>query len=268
MILLLGATVVAQARDTVALRIEPPPSAWHQELINEMLTLRPGWRHDDGHPELSIRFAHGADNAVDDDRPTLFVVSGRDVIQRQQSRHGYVVVRGDLADHIALIRKLSPLSRKVTVFYDEASPWSTLPQPDVIDGIALRFHRVNQEAQLGPSLRQYVDRADAILLAPGSRLFNLDTAKVVLLTAYRMGLPVFGPDFAYVAVGSAAAMSVSPRSIAQRVVDQIDHFLDHRQWPDTDVIPADIRINQHVSGAFNFRYRDSDHIELFTETLP
>ena len=79
--------------------------------------------------------------------------------------------------------------------------------------LTLKAEGVERETELYPALERALADADAFLAIPDARVINSATAQNVLLTSFRLRVPVVGYSAAYVRAGALLAVYSSPAQI-------------------------------------------------------
>jgi len=84
-------------------------------------------------------------------------------------------------------------------------------------GISLSQYVLEGSQSLPATIRLLEGHHDSLLILPDSRLYNRDTLKGVLLSAYRVHLPIISYSPAHVKSGALASIYSSPRDIGRHL---------------------------------------------------
>ncbi|RMF13730.1 MAG: hypothetical protein D6758_12625 [Gammaproteobacteria bacterium] len=72
---------------------------------------------------------------------------------------------------------------------------------------------------------------DALLATADPSLYNRQQTKLILLSAYRLNRPVFGPSLAFVRAGSLATTFSSIGDFSREVIEALEFHDQHGYWP-------------------------------------
>ena len=100
------------------------------------------------------------------------------------------------------------------------------------------------------ALNHVLEDSDVLLAIPDQHVFNTQTARGMLLTAYRKKIPVAGYSQTYVKMGALSALYVTPKQVANQVVKVIDDFLEteQRRLPAPQLANSfSVTVNSHVA---------------------
>lgn len=118
-------------------------------------------------------------------------------------------------------------------------------------GLTLTTYAVKDGADLSLRLAGILDDNDILLLLPSNQLFNADSARFILLSSYRLGRPVIGPDAAFVKAGSLASVDASNAAIFAAIHQQLRNFSEHGRLL-APLFPApEVAVNDHVAHSFD-----------------
>ena len=81
----------------------------------------------------------------------------------------------------------------------------------------LSQYQTYSSAGLLPRIRQLKNQNDALIMLPNQRLYNRDTLKGILLTAYRVRIPILSYSPAHVKSGALASIYSSPEDIGRQL---------------------------------------------------
>jgi ABC-type uncharacterized transport system substrate-binding protein len=81
-------------------------------------------------------------------------------------------------------------------------------------GLVAVIAAAQSRAVLSDALREVLAKSDVLLALPDPEVMSNQTARVILLAAYRHGIPLIGYSASFVKAGAAAALISSPKQIA------------------------------------------------------
>lgn len=168
----------------------------------------------------------------DDLPPTLNVLVPRASYERvvaESGRHraralfSAIYLDQPLSRQLGLIRQVLPGKRRVAVLL---GPDSVFFLPRLRAAVArsnleLLSDEIGAEFELIPALSSLLGGADLLLALPDSVVFTRESARSILLTAYRYQKPMFGFSQAYVSAGALAAVFSTPAQIARQTVEML-----------------------------------------------
>ena len=137
---------------------------------------------------------------------TVHCLAGPDAL-----RAGLPAVPSDApADQHALwLRKLVPAAKRVGVLYDPALNTrraEAVAAALEIAGYKVLLQPVGAPSALPTALAGLTGRADVLLAVPDRMVYAPETAKGILLFSFRSGIPLIGPDEAWVRKGALFAV--------------------------------------------------------------
>lgn len=101
------------------------------------------------------------------------------------------------------------------------------------------------------------------------QLFGPGTAKLVLLTSYRLRRPVFGPDRAYVQAGSAASLYASGSDLVAETMVHLQFFHSSKRLRRSGFVHTPtVAVNEHVASSFDMVFHDIDSLREALEVTP
>ncbi len=122
-----------------------------------------------------------------------------------------VVIAAGVAEQLELLKQLLPGDRRVGVLYSDRSE-NLLPELRALlsqHKLLLVPELVNQEDSLSAALADLLSEVDVLLALPDVSIYNANNARQLLMTAYRQGKPIIGPDDHWVRAGSLASVYIS-----------------------------------------------------------
>ena len=108
---------------------------------------------------------------------------------------------------------------------------------------------------------------DVLLALPDTTVFNRDNARQLLMTAYRQGKPIIGPDDHWVRAGSLASAYISKQSLALSLSDALATFERTGALPARIKASSTISVNSHVAHAFGIEIPEQ-YLGVDVEVLP
>ena len=163
------------------------------------------------------------------------------------------------ADQILVLREMLPAARRVGVLIgpgfdgDEKSLDAS--------GILFERRRVAGAAELPAVLAELLPRVDVLLALPDPALYNAETARLVLLSSYRQGKPVIGPDEQFVRAGSLAAAYPSVDGLLEAALVLLRHPGLPASLPPPIHARSAVAFNAHVARSYGVMAADIPAIE-------
>ena len=163
-----------------------------------------------------------------------------------------VAAEPDPADQLWLLRRLLPQARRVGVVLHPDNDWQKerLDKAAQTLTLALRYRELDDAEQMSEALADILPRVDALMLMPDSRLFNADTAKLILLTSYRQDRPVVGPNQGFVTAGSLASVHVLEPDMVETLANLIHRWLGNGDLPAPRFAEGTVAVNEHVARSY------------------
>ncbi|MBA3979490.1 MAG: hypothetical protein C0462_02710 [Alcanivorax sp.] len=171
-----------------------------------------------------------------------------------------------------LARRMFPSAQRVGLITGPHSAWvAGLLQADAeAAGLLLVHEPVADAAEMTRRLPRLLPRVDVLLAVGDPALYSPDTARTVLLTSYRQGRPVIGPDEFFVQAGSVATTYSTGADMVAQVADTISRFR-HRSASRGRLPPPDfggrfsVRVNEHVARTYEAALVDEAALEAELE---
>lgn len=130
---------------------------------------------------------------------------------RLRSQDAALIWGPPLAQQVQLVRRLMPLAKRIGVLYREPlrGDDASLLASSADTGSGSQIVPLLVDAPLtARAVAEAADQVDVLIASNDDRLFNRDSAKLVLLTAYRHQRAVIGPTPAFVSAGAVATQAV------------------------------------------------------------
>ena len=205
-------------------------------------------------------------------KPLLGVYVSRSVVtlaQRKRCQCEGIWAGVALHDQLAMLEIMMPLARRVGVIVGPQSAWTPGMVQDYQGRLGLTALPVSSVDELGDRLRESLARFDALLLPVDGQLFGPGTAKLVLLTSYRLRRPVFGPDRAYVQAGSAASLYASGSDLVAETLVHLQFFHSSKRLRRSGFVHTPtVAVNEHVASSFDMVFHDIDSLREALEVTP
>lgn len=115
---------------------------------------------------------------------------------------------------------------------------------------------------LARELPRLLPQVDLLLAINDAQLYSVATARLVLLTSYRQGKPVIGPDELFVQAGSVATSYSSGADMVEQTAQALLDFTERGRLPPPD-FPAvfSLRLNSHVVRTYDVPLVDTDALQ-------
>ena len=206
------------------------------------------------------------------DKPLLGVYVSRSAVtlaKRKRCQCEGIWAGVALHDQLAMLEIMMPLARRVGVIIGPQSAWTPGMVQDYQGRLGLTELAVSSVDELGDRLRESLARFDALVLPVDGELFGPGTAKLVLLTSYRLRRPVFGPDRAYVQAGSAASLYASGSDLVAETLVHLQFFHSSKRLRRSGFVHAPtVAVNEHVASSFDMVFHDIDSLREALEVTP
>lgn len=206
------------------------------------------------------------------DKPLLGVYVSRAAValaQRKRCQCQGIWAGVALNDQLAMLEIMMPLARRVGVIVGPKSAWTSGMVQDYQGRLGLTLLPVSSVEELGDQLRERLAEFDALLLPVDGQLFGPGTAKLVLLTSYRLRRPVFGPDRAYVQAGSVASLYASGADLVAETLVHLQFFHSSKRLRRSGFVHTPtVAVNEHVASSFDMVFHDIDSLSHALEVSP
>ncbi|MCC1497295.1 hypothetical protein [Alcanivorax sp. 1008] len=163
------------------------------------------------------------------------------------------------AAQILVLREMLPAARRVGVLLGPG--FAGDEQQLEIPGILFERRSVSNVQQLPAVLAELLPRVDVLLALPDPALYNADTARLILLSSYRQGKPVIGPDEQFVRAGSLAAAYPSVEGMIEATLKLLQHDGLPATMPEAAYARAAVAWNVHVARSYGVIAPDIPAIE-------
>lgn len=130
------------------------------------------------------------------------------------------------ARQLNLISVLMPHARSVAIL-ESMDSRTEIPKTS----LKINTYRVTDPEALPKILVRALRQNDALLATADPTLYNRQQIKLILLSAYRLNRPVFGPSLAFVRAGSLATTFSSIGDFSREVIEALEFHDKHGYWP-------------------------------------
>jgi len=123
--------------------------------------------------------------------------------------------------------------------------------------LSVEFEAVNSHDDWAKSLSQLMSNTDVLIGVDDRELYNRDTIRSILLTAYRHGKVLIGPNRSFVAAGSLASAYTSPEHYLQQLQEMVRSWSQTRSLPEPQ-FPRDyeVSVNRQVANSLGLTFPD------------
>ncbi len=161
-------------------------------------------------------------------RAPILVLSQQALVTgRLRSQDSALIWGAPLAQQVQLVRRLMPLAKRIGVLYREAlrSDDALLLTSAASTSTGVQIVPLPVEAPLTARvIAEAAEQVDVLIASNDDSLFNRDTAKLVLLTAYRHQRVVVGPTPAFVSAGAVATQAVPKAALIAAIKARVLHW--------------------------------------------
>lgn len=156
-----------------------------------------------------------------------------------------------IARQLELIRVALPEKKRVGVILgpESGGMLEYLQAETQSRGLRLHVVRIGTESELFPALQKVLDEADVLLSLPDSLVFNARTIQSILVTTYRLQVPVVGFSPNYVQAGALMAVHSTPAQLARQVTEILSRLSAATPWLPAPQYPTyfSVAVNYHVT---------------------
>ncbi|MBT0568768.1 hypothetical protein KIK84_00390 [Curvibacter sp. CHRR-16] len=120
-------------------------------------------------------------------------------------------------------------------------------------GFAVRSAQVFASTQIFAALQSVLDDTQLLIALADPLVYNASSVSNILLTSYRVGVPVLAFSPAYVRAGALLALYTTPKQLAPQIVAQVMGVLSSNSVPAAQ-FPQDftIDVNDYVAKSLGF----------------
>lgn len=208
-------------------------------------------------PDLLVALTAEAYTAVRGRRqPVLVLVPEPDAV-KVDDNDSALFWAPSLSEQLRLTRLLFPGVKRVGMLANEDSPrLKVFRQAAAGQGIEV-LSRTAPADRLAREISELATRVDVLLAQQDSDLYNRDTIKTILLSAYRQNRVLIGPGPAFVRAGALASLYASPADLASAVAERIRLFARDGRLPAPGRISRfEVMLNAQVARALGLSLPD------------
>lgn len=191
------------------------------------------------------------------DVPVLrLITSGQDA-EAHSTRDATFYLDQPTCRSLALVKAVNPEWKNIAVLASASSDRqiAELAKCAFRYNLNLNLYPITDNSDLLASLETAADRNDVLLGIADSGVYNRQSIKNILLTAYRYRKPVIGYSENFVQAGAIAAVFTSADSAAKRAGTLIRHFLANRDSFAQTYFPESfsVSVNPQVARALDIK---------------
>ena len=175
--------------------------------------------------------------------------------------------------HIQLIKAINPDWSAVAVLssVDSLDIAAALTKCTIRQNLNLNVYAITDKSDLLKTLETAIEDNKVLLAITDPFIYNSNTVKNILLTAYRHRKPVIGYSDSFVQAGAVAAIYTSPESIGGKASRIISGFFDNNWQFNKNVYSTDdfsISTNAQVATSLGITLPSEDSIRKSMEKRP
>lgn len=149
------------------------------------------------------------------------VLTSRSAIEANRSHLvGAVYLEPPLARQYSLVRYMFGDARTSLIYTQDVLPWAW-PELSALEEQGVRLVRYQPGQSLNYALKDALRGSDVLLGISDSGVYNPQSIKNILISAYRQNIPLVGPARAYIRAGAIASTYSSLDDIARRMADML-----------------------------------------------
>ncbi len=156
-----------------------------------------------------------------------------------------------LSRQLELARLALPGVNRIGVLWGPQSSEPVLALKALADakGLQLADVEVAPPQPLFPALRRVLAQADLLLALPDPQVYSSASIQNILLTSFRVKVPVMAFSPAYVRAGALLAVYVTPAQIGFQAAAMAHDFLQGKALPAAPIYSSDfqVAVNEHVA---------------------
>lgn len=222
------------------------------------------------HPGLAIAVGMKAASVLaSKDIPILNVFvpkAGYDSLVRDSAQHvlarSVIYLDQPMERQVALLRAALPNTRHVGVLYSAPPPELQNVRRLLGDkGIRLHDRAVDKKTSLNEALAQALNESEVLFVLPDPVVYNPNTIRNILLTAYRKQVPMVGISQAYVKAGALCAVFSTPEQVAAQAASMIGRYAESGNLPAAQY-PSEfeVSVNAQVARSLGLHIKDADRL--------
>ena len=156
-----------------------------------------------------------------------------------------------------------PERRKVGVLYSPATQKEIghLREEVAAHGGTLIAQTVYSDATLFSDLEKVLQGSDVLLALPDNAIYSSSSVRNILLSTYRLNMPLIGWSQGYVNAGAVAALFSTPEQLAEQTAATVLAFSQTGRWPGTQYPNTfTIAVNQQVARSLGIDLKSDEEI--------
>ena len=175
--------------------------------------------------------------------------------------------------HIGLIKAIDPDWSTVAVLssIDSLDIAAALTKCTIRQNLNLNVYAIADKSDLLKTLETALEDNKVLLAITDPLIYNSNTVRNILLTAYRQRKPVIGYSDSFVQAGAVAAVYTSPRSIASKASTIISDFFENNWQFNKNIYSTDdfsISTNPQVATSLEIVLPSKESIRKSLEQRP
>jgi ABC-type uncharacterized transport system substrate-binding protein len=194
---------------------------------------------------------------VNDTQSILFFYASSTAYRRLPPRRGETALFRDqpLQRQLELAALLLPNARHALVLYRD-----NLPEIQPAGGpsqLGISYRDANADRDWVRKMAQWIQHYDVLIGIDDRELYNRESIRSILLTTYRQGKVLIGPDRGFVNAGSLASVYSTPEQYLQQLQRMVQAWLHNHALPPAE-FPRDyqLTVNRQVADSLGLRLPD------------
>jgi ABC-type uncharacterized transport system substrate-binding protein len=193
----------------------------------------------------------------DDTRSILFFYASSTAYHRLPPHRGETALFRDqpLQRQLELAALLLPNARRALVLYRDNRPEIHSARGYSQQGVSYRD--VGADSNWITKVAQWIQHYDVLISIDDRKLYNRESIRSILLTTYRQGKVLIGPDRGFVNAGSLASVYSTPEQYLQQLQRMVQAWLHNHALPAAE-FPRDyqLAVNRQVADSLGLRLPD------------
>lgn len=186
-----------------------------------------------------------------------------------QAREGDSVIywSASLAQQLQLAHLLFPSLKRVGILGgNDIAGYRGLNRYAKEHGIELTWQGATAEA-ISRQSSDLIGRNDLLIAPYDPDVYNRDTIKAILLSTYRQGKVLIGPNATYVNAGALASVYYSSEALSEKVAQAIQSFTKNNYFTNGQAMKPEVMINHQVAKSLGINILNSHDISGRLEQL-
>ncbi len=185
-------------------------------------------------------------------------------------QHLTVLLDQPLVRYLAFSKVLLNTKKIGVINFDLIKPDTNQQRFLLKHDLVLNQIQVKKPDNLLSGLRQLIRQNSSLLMLPDQRIYNRNSLKGVLLTAYRSRIPTISYSPAHVKSGALASIYSSPENIGRHLGDLLNQFIEKNSLPSEQILFAryySIAINSQVARSLDLSLPDTDQVKILLKEV-